>query len=314
MNEITEFLKKERNNPFRNIFILADKKRKAFALLVCFLKSKLSFKEFLESLIPVNYRSVYLSLKRQEVLNKNIFNYLYKKGFILENGYLNLLGNPFYFTNLEDVLGSITELIIQDEYDARKIIKEDFVILDIGANIGVFSVFCANLARNGIIYAFEPVSEAYKILEKNISFYKNIKPINKGLGEKREKKEIFIRSWVLGYSTIDLDEIERRKESFNKSEEIELISLDEFVATNSFFKIDFIKIDVEGYEIKVLKGGVNTLKKFKPIVAISLHQRRFAEIIKDFVQRYFLDIYEIISSSKNSNDIFLFPKNEKMAR
>ncbi|MEM7816970.1 MAG: hypothetical protein QXZ20_03595, partial [Candidatus Aenigmatarchaeota archaeon] len=163
MNEITEFLKKERNNPFRNIFILADKKRKAFALLICFLKGELSFKEFLESLIPVNYRSTYISLKRQKVINKNIFDYLYKKGFISESGYLKLLGNPFYFTNLEDALGSITELIVYDEYDASKIVKEDFVILDIGANIGVFSVFCANLARNGIIYAFEPVSEAYKI-------------------------------------------------------------------------------------------------------------------------------------------------------
>lgn len=307
MKDIIDFLKKEINNPFRNIFILSDKKRKALGLFLCFLKGNLSLKEFLLSLIPVNYRPPEISQKRINVINQKIADYLFKKDFLSPEGFIKLFSNNFYFLNLEDTLGLISELIIYDEYDAPKYIKENSIVFDIGANIGVFTIFTANLAKNGLVYAFEPVTDIFRILEKNTFFYKNIKIFKVGLGRENEKKKIFVRSWSPGDSTIDIDGTHRNSKSFDQVEEIEIITLDDFVDKNRINKIDFIKIDVEGYEFNVLKGGVNSLKKLKPIIAISLHSDKLKEEIIKFVETELKNLYKIELSTKNNNDIFLLP-------
>lgn len=307
MKDIREFLKKQINNPFRNIFILPDKKRKILALFFCFLKGDLSFIEFLKSIFPVSFRSIEVSLKRQLVINKNIASYLRNRDFLSSDGYLNLFGNPFYFLNLEDALGSISELIVYDEYNASQIIKDNFTVLDIGANIGVFSIFAANLAKNGFVYAFEPVSTTYEILEKNSSFYKNIKIFKIGIGKEKKETEIFIRSWNSGYATINLEEIERNQKSFDKREKIIILPLDEIIKEEKINKVDFIKVDVEGYELEVLKGAINTLKESKPILAISLHHSKFKQLIHNFINEKLSNLYIIQDSSKNVNDIFLIP-------
>jgi hypothetical protein len=72
-------------------------------------------------------------------------------------------------------------------------------------------------------------------------------------------------------------------------------------------KIDFIKIDVEGYEIEVLKGGIESIKKFRPILGISLHNQLFEKEIRKIFEKE-IENYEIRKSEKDPNDIFCLPK------
>jgi FkbM family methyltransferase len=305
--EIIYFLKKIKKDSFRNIFVLADKKRKAFGLLTLFLKGKLNFKEFILSLKSVQKRPIEITFKRQNAINEYIINYLKKHQAINEDLSLNLFYQKFYYLNIDDVLGSIDQLIIYDEYDIKNFLKEDSVVLDVGANIGVFSVYCANVCKNGRVYSFEPVSFVFGILSKNTKNYKNCFCFKLGVGSENEEKIIKIRSWNPGYSTIDIENIERKAESFDVEEKIKIVKLDDWIKESDISKIDFIKIDVEGYELEVLKGAIETIKKFKPVLGISIHHPKLKDEVFNFFDKNNLN-YNLKMSSKDSNDIFAIYK------
>lgn len=298
--EIIDFLKEIKKDSFRNLFVLADKKRKAFGLLILFLKGKLNFKEFILSLKSVQKRPIEITFKRQ-------IDYLKKHQAINEDLSLNLFSQKFYYINIDDVLGSIDQLIIYDEYNIKNFLKEDSVVLDVGANIGVFSVYCANVCKNGKVYSFEPVSFVFEILSKNTKNYKNCFCFKLGVGSKNEEKIIKIRSWNPGYSTIDTENIERKAESFDIEEKIKIVKLDDWIKESDISKIDFIKIDVEGYELEVLKGAIETIKKFKPVLGISIHHPKLKDEVFNFFDKNNLN-YNLKMSSKDSNDIFAIYK------
>ena len=75
-------------------------------------------------------------------------------------------------------------------------IKDSDLILDIGAHIGVFSIFASRQVKNGKIYAFEPAPENFEMLRENIELNKakNIIPFNKAVSDKNGKREIYFSS------------------------------------------------------------------------------------------------------------------------
>jgi len=305
--EITEFLENIQRKNFRPFFILGDRKRKALGLLMLFLKKKISLNELFWMLKPVTKRPPEISLKRQKLINEDIESYLFKNKVLNEDKSLNLFGSHFYYINLEDALGSINQLIVNDEYDLHKFLKEDSVVFDIRANVGVFTCFAANLVKKGKVFAFEPVSFVFDLLKKNTREYDNVECYKIGFGLEIEEKEILIRQWAPGDSTIKDSPIDRPHQSFDLKEKIKILTLDSFVKEKKLEKIDFIKIDVEGYEIEVLKGSIETIKKFRPILGISLHNPFFEKEIREIFDKE-ITKYEIKKSEKDPNDLFCLPK------
>jgi FkbM family methyltransferase len=242
---------------------------------------------------PVTKRPPEISLKRQKLINEEIESYLIRNKVLNEDKSLNL--------------GSINQLIVNDEYDLHKFLKEDFVVFDIGANIGVFTCFAANVVKKGKVFTFEPVSFVFDLLKKNTREYDNVECYKIGFGSEIDEKEILIRQWNPGYSTIQDSPIERPHQSFDLKEKVEILTLDSFVKEKNLEKIDFIKIDVEGYEIEVLKGGIETIKKFRPILGISLHNPFFEKEIRTIFEKEIKN-YEIRKSEKDPSDIFCLPK------
>jgi len=306
-NEITEFLKNIQRKTFRPFFILGDRKRKALGLLMLFLKGKINFKELFWMLQPVTKRPPEISLKRQKLINQEIESYLIRNKVLNEDKSLNLFGKNFYYINLEDVLGSINQIIVNDEYDLHKFLKEDFVVFDIGANIGVFTCFAANVVKKVKVFAFEPVSMVFDILKKNTESYRNIEIFQLSLGSREETKEILIRTWNPGYSTIKDSAVQRPKESFDIKENIKISKLDNIVNKLNLEKINFIKIDVEGYEVEVLRGGIETIKKFRPTIGVSLHNQSFEKEIREIFEKEIKN-YEIRKSEKDPSDLLCLPQ------
>jgi len=162
----------------------------------------------------------------------------------------------------------MTWILNHYEISGKCEISEDDYVFDTGAFIGDTSFwFLYKGAKK--VYAFEPDPINFSYLVKNIEFNKvedKIFPVNKILSNKEGKIPFIITG--SGCSMKGKNSI--KKESMK---EIESITLDYFVEKEKINKLDFIKMDVEGSELEVIKGGLETIKKFKPKMAISVYHK-----------------------------------------
>ncbi len=147
----------------------------------------------------------------------------------------------------------------------RKNVKEGDVVLDIGANIGYYSLLFAKLVgKKGKVYAFEPEPSNFALLIKNINAngYNNIVPINKAVSDKDGKVKLYLEKENFGAHKIYNDSNEKKN-----SIEVDSVRLDSFFQ-NKNKKIDFIKMDIEGAEIKAIKGMQNIIMANKNLKII----------------------------------------------
>ncbi len=134
-------------------------------------------------------------------------------------------------------------------------------ILDIGANIGEYSLKCHKYFPRSKIYAIEASPKTYKLLNKNTSNFLNIISINKALSDSSEKKLFYERSDFSGRNTF---EGKNKGLTYENKIIIELFKGDYFLSEEGIEdNIKILKVDVEGHELKVLKGFENSLKNLK---------------------------------------------------
>jgi FkbM family methyltransferase len=151
----------------------------------------------------------------------------------------------------------------------QQFIPKDKNILDIGANIGIWSIVYSKYINNECkIYSFEPQSEIFKCLENNkiINNCDNIITFNVGLSN-----ENIINYMNASYDTkqnFGAFRIVNDNEESSKLLKVECKIGDELQLNN----IGFIKIDVEGFEYKVLQGLEKTILENKPVLFIEIHK------------------------------------------
>lgn len=145
---------------------------------------------------------------------------------------------------------------------------QDGLVLDIGANIGNHTIFFLTKKAKKVI-SFEPVKDTFDILKKNIeinNFQNKVNLFNIGVGQTKGKAILkYYNSKNIGMSQLSSD----------KNGDIPILSLDEL---NIEEHINFIKIDVEGFEADVIKGMTETIKRNKPLIMIEIRDYLFAEI------------------------------------
>ena len=146
----------------------------------------------------------------------------------------------------------------------KHLVKHGDTVVDVGANVGPLSFALAKrVVPDGRVYSFEPGSFLFRRLVNNINlnpgYEKVVKPYELGISAKKET-----RQW-------NEDSKNRGNAGFlfqqpNQQESTELTTLDDFVEEQSITSLHFIKIDVEGMEYEVIKGGLRTIEKHKPIL------------------------------------------------
>lgn len=152
----------------------------------------------------------------------------------------------------------------------NKEILNQIISLDIGANIGSHSIFFSNYFKR--VLSFEPVKRTFKILELNTEKIKNINLFNLALSDTSKKSMIYVN-----HSASGLSSLENKSESLHK-EEIKTQILDDLNILKKG-EIGLIKIDVEGHEINVLKGGMETIKKTSPLILIEYQGSNRKELL-----------------------------------
>ena len=145
--------------------------------------------------------------------------------------------------------------------------RKKFVLMDVGANVGWFSLHIAKLFRNSRIFAIEPMPHAYDCLKRNIKLNKldNIRTFKIGFSDKKAAVEFYCEPKRCSSSSM---------KNITGTKEVEIIkaqteTMDSFTESRRI-QIDFIKCDVEGAEYLVLKGGLRSLTRDKPIIFIEL--------------------------------------------
>ena len=142
-------------------------------------------------------------------------------------------------------------------------IKKDDIVIDAGANFGLFSALASSLGA--IVYAFEPVKiTREKYLKETAKLNENINIISLALSN--TIGNIFIK----GGSSVTASIVENlnKKEGDLINEMVSTITLDDWVKQNNISKIDFIKADIEGAERLMLEGAQWVLKNYAPKLAI----------------------------------------------
>lgn len=143
--------------------------------------------------------------------------------------------------------------------------EQDEVFMDAGSFDGEttrdFLRWCNNMYEK--IYVLEPMYDAYVLLQENLKNIENIDIKRKALG-KEKGKEYFAESYT-GLMGSRLG---------NQGDYIETVDVDTIDNILNGSRVTFIKFDIEGAELDALKGGINTLQKYRPKLAISLYHKR----------------------------------------
>jgi len=162
----------------------------------------------------------------------------------------------------------------------NQFLKSDSIIIDVGAHAGQFTKLFSALVPEGHVYAFEPGGYASSILKKVIRLYrlKNVTHIHKGLGKQYKKENLNIPIKQSGSQGFGLSHIGNNKQDVRAtvSETIEIIMLDTFAENENLEKIDFIKADIEGWEMQLLLGARSIIHKWHPILTLEVN-RHFME-------------------------------------
>lgn len=211
--------------------------------------------------------------------------------------------------NYLDAMGSEFEPHMVELF--RALIKPDDIVADIGANIGLTAILFSSLAKK--VYAFEPSPSTYRLLSNNLQRAKinNVKVENLGLGHNEETLSITFAKNMRSGGFIS-DKI--RPENGHVTEKIKIDTLDHYFEDKNEYPT-FLKIDVEGFEQNVIKGGISSLQKYKPMAVMEMNhfcldvlQRITLPDFLDFMRSTFPYLYAIDTDNATIIDLHVADK------
>ena len=166
----------------------------------------------------------------------------------------------------------------------KKLIKENSIILDIGANVGNHSIYYEKEIGASKVLSFEPITPVFDRMVDNFKLNNITKntPYNIAISSKKSELKCISRlpdnygSYWLWYNNEEYKHPSERGYVVHKgcdgssyTDTIQSIPLND-MSLNDIENIDFMKIDVEGMEVEVLNGSLNIIRKYRPIIQIEV--------------------------------------------
>ncbi len=299
-----------------------DKRSKLRELEAGYRKDSLSKEEYIKKMHE-EHRSLFDY--SEFIKDKNIKSIIVSEDVILEvkNG-IKLVWDP------EDERATPVEIVNFGDYEAEEIrmlqtfLKEDSVVLDIGANVGWYSLILAGKVPKGKVLSFEPIPKIFDYLNKNIRINNlaNIKTYNFGFSEKQDLLDFYYDP-LLTAST-SLRNLHENREKIRIRCEVRRM---DDVIPKIAPRVDLIKCDVEGAEIFVIKGGLEVLNNTKPVLFLEMlrkwsakfgyHPNDIIAILKGIGYRcYYAESGKLVQIDKvteetiATNFFFIYPERD----
>ncbi|MFZ6034773.1 MAG: FkbM family methyltransferase [Patescibacteria group bacterium] len=150
-----------------------------------------------------------------------------------------------------------------------RFLKNDSVIVDVGAHHGMHTINFLNIAKDGAVIAIEPLKNKFSELRNKTKKYNNIHLFNLALSN-----YVGVSEFIIAENTLEESGLKKRL-SYNepklvhlKKTKTKVEKLDNLIGKLKLKKIDYIKIDIEGGEIDCLKGGIDSIKKYRPYISV----------------------------------------------
>ena len=207
---------------------------------------------------------------------------------------------------MKSVKRLLRNILLHTKHDDRSRERQFFLSLnlssktvyDIGSSIGNFALLFAEAVKpSGKVVAFEPNPEVFVQLKNRVeeNYLNNTLIHNIGIGEKNERKKLFVRLNDTGTASIErYIQNQIIAEGAYNEYEIAVYKLDEYVNRYNLPKPDFVKIDVEGMEYPCLLGMKKIIDKYKPMFFIEIHgadlkrkQENIGQIVNFMDQRMY---------------------------
>ncbi|MDB9339432.1 FkbM family methyltransferase [Nodularia spumigena] len=197
-------------------------------------------------------------------------------------------------------INSLTGYVLLEQGDwfepemefVRKLITPGMQILDIGANHGVYTLTMAKLLQGqGKITAYEPASSVVSLLRKGVEAndFNNVELVNAGLSDCEGEAILFLSS-NSELNSLKQDGLSQEKET------IKLLNLDRELEQHNWQQIDFIKLDAEGEEAKILAGGKKFFSEQSPLIMFELkHGKHINMRLIQLFQDLNYEIYYLVS-------------------
>ena len=180
---------------------------------------------------------------------------IYRNGLNFQVDISDYIGHYLYFGFLDEGIATLFSLC-----------QKNYNVIDIGTNIGWVALNFARLSKTGKVIGFEPDPFNYRVCKDNIdrNALTNLIVLPYGLGETSAQVNMEIRT------PDNRGENRIAPQGSSGSVIVDIKKLDDINEVSSLPNIHLMKLDVEGYELKVLRGAVNTLKKHKPTLFIEV--------------------------------------------
>ena len=273
--------------PFQSLILPRLNKTDIFILLIsAFLRKLNGIKPSIEEYSIISL--IYGKIRFKKIIKLEVF--LGGKKLLFDVSKIHLL----------NLLGDLRGVVYFNQYNLSEKSIRNKIVIDAGAHIGEFSLLCALLGAKKI-YAFEPVSKTVEILRRNIKlnkFWEKIKVVPMALGDGEYSANISSKFIGDGAATI------KRKYKQEGTEQIVITSLDFFVRKNKIKKIDFIKMDIEGFEENALNGAKETIKRDKPILYLSAYHKPEDKKLLPRLIKYIRADYQIKLLKKDEEDFY----------
>lgn len=199
-------------------------------------------------------------------------------------------------------IGMVWEVFIRRNYNPKGFeINEKDTVIDIGANIGIFSLYASKKAKFGKIYSYEPFDVHYKRFKDNIKINNanNILGFNLAICGENCKRDLFISEQSSGMHSLIINKDSKTKVS------IDCITLKDVFEQNNIKRCDFLKIDCEGSEYEILytspKSVLSKIKKISLEFDTIDKEKKNGPELKKFLEKNGFDV--AIRGEKNKQGI-----------
>ncbi|MGJ8652009.1 MAG: FkbM family methyltransferase [Opitutaceae bacterium] len=181
----------------------------------------------------------------------------------------------------------------------RRLIPDEGVTIDIGANLGYFTVMMSRCCgERGKVYAVEPVALFREILNGNVERYagNNVEILPYALGDEDYKEISMVTATVDGITRHGQTEVVETPSVVEGSASHGATMMRPDTLFGELERLDFIKCDVEGYELHILPHLMNLLEKFKPTLEIEVDSRENKVVVIEMMASLGYQGYYLIDS------------------